>query len=133
MAASDTIRRATVKSYEGDTLGINVTALLRPLHKAIDHLLLASLVEGDGELVAIDFHHMAVAEFLVEDAVVEGKFRHRAGGFRHQLALNRQRRSLLARKGRKLVARRIGGLVLIESAPGLPLAASVAATRDRKS
>jgi hypothetical protein len=38
----------------------------RPLHEAIDHLLLAGLFEGDGERVAADFHHMAVAEFLVK-------------------------------------------------------------------
>src|SRR5579871_6983436 len=117
MAASDTIRRATVKSYEGDTLGINVTALLRPLHKAIDHLLLASLVEGDGELVAVDFHHMAVAEFLVEDAVVEGEFRHRAGGFCHQLALDGQGTAPVAGKAAAETA--AGGerrLLLVEAA-----------------
>src|ERR1700749_5100572 len=68
MAASDTISRATVKNYEGANLGINVAAS-RPLHKTIDHLFLAGLFEGDGELVAVDLCHLAVAEFLVNHAV----------------------------------------------------------------
>src|SRR6202011_4904790 len=37
----------------------------QPLHKTVDHLLLAGFFEGDGELVAIDLHDIAVAEFLV--------------------------------------------------------------------
>src|SRR5690349_10757611 len=61
-------------------------ALSHPLHKTVDHLLLAGLVEGDGELVAVDLHHMAIAEFLVEDAVIQREFGNR-GRFRHQLAL----------------------------------------------
>ena len=43
--------------------------MLDPLHKTIDHLLLARLFEGNGELVAVDLHHLAVAEFLVKDAI----------------------------------------------------------------
>ena len=43
--------------------------LLRPLHETIDHLFLAGLFEGDGKLVAVDLHHLAVAEFLVKHAV----------------------------------------------------------------
>ena len=41
---------------------------LHPLHEAINHLLLPRLVERDGELVAVDPHDVAVAEFLVKDA-----------------------------------------------------------------
>ena len=40
-----------------------------PLHEAIHHALLAGLVELDGQLVAVDGDDVAVAEFLVEDAV----------------------------------------------------------------
>src|SRR5262245_9420070 len=59
---------------------------------------------------------MAVAEFLVEDAVVEGKFRHGAGGFSHQLALDRHRGALLAGKAAELVACGVGELLLFEAA-----------------
>jgi hypothetical protein len=38
--------------------------ILHPLHETIDHL----LFEGDGELVAADLHHLAVAEFLMKYA-----------------------------------------------------------------
>src|SRR4051795_6983483 len=62
----------------------------RPLHKTVHDLLLPRLVEGDGELVAVDPGDAAIAEFLVEDAIGEGEFRGRAGGFGHQLALDRQ-------------------------------------------
>ena len=43
--------------------------LSRPLHETIHHALLPRLVELDGELVAVDGGDVAVAEFLVEDAV----------------------------------------------------------------
>src|SRR5262245_6995803 len=69
--------------------------LSHPLHKTVDHLLLAGLLEGDGELVAVDLHDMAVAEFLVEDAVVQGEFGNR-GGFRHQLTLDHHGPTLVA-------------------------------------
>src|SRR5262245_17882523 len=59
-----------------------------PLHKAVHDLLLAGLVEGDGELVAVDLGDAAVAELLVEDAVFERKFRGGAGGLGDQLALD---------------------------------------------
>jgi hypothetical protein len=49
--------------------GMDRAGVLRPLDKTIDHLLLAGLLERDGELVAVDLHHLAVAEFLVEHAV----------------------------------------------------------------
>src|SRR5882762_10374311 len=79
---------------------------LYPLHKTIDHLLLPGLFEGDGELVAVDLHHLAVAEFLVKHAVVEGKFRNRAGGFRDQLALDGYGCALVAREAAGAAARR---------------------------
>src|SRR5882757_5152855 len=44
---------------------------LNPFHETIDYLLLAGLFERDRQLVAIDFHHVAVAEFLVEHAVLQ--------------------------------------------------------------
>jgi hypothetical protein len=40
-----------------------------PLHKTIHHALFAGPVELDGQLVAIDGGDVAVAEFLLEDAV----------------------------------------------------------------
>ena len=40
-----------------------------PLDKTIHHALLAGLVERDGQLVAVDEFHVAVAEFLVKHAV----------------------------------------------------------------
>src|SRR5882757_3430211 len=69
-----------------------------PLHETVDHLFLAGLFERDGELVAVDLDHLAVAEFLVEHAVVQGKFRGGAGGFRDQLALDGHRAALVAGK-----------------------------------
>ena len=42
-----------------------------PLDETIDHLLLAGLLERNCQLVAVDLHHVAVAEFLVKHAVVE--------------------------------------------------------------
>src|ERR1043166_8032582 len=41
----------------------------RPAHEIVDHAFLAGFVEIDGELVAFDAAHEAVAEFLVEHAV----------------------------------------------------------------
>src|SRR5215468_7546425 len=99
-AASHTKRRGLVKAYQRILILVDLMPRRRssPFHKAVHHLLLAGLVEGDGELVAVDLHHMAVAEFLVEHAVVEIEFGHRAGGFRHQLALDGDRRALVARE-----------------------------------
>src|SRR5581483_1944982 len=107
-AASHTMRRGGVKSYEGKATGIMPLSRSCPFHKTVDHLLLACLVEGDGELVAVDLHHMAVAELLVEHAVVEIEFGDRAGGFRHQLALDGDRRALLAARGAEIPARARG-------------------------
>src|SRR5215470_4592578 len=42
---------------------------LQPFHKAVHNAFFARLVEGDGELVAVDGHHVAIAEFLVKHAV----------------------------------------------------------------
>ena len=61
----------------------------RPLDKTIHHALLAGLVEGDRQLVAVDQGDAAVAEFLVEDAVAGRELR-RAGGLCDQLAFDGQ-------------------------------------------
>src|SRR6185369_16025170 len=83
---------------------------LRPLHETIDHLLLAGLLECDRQLVTVDLHHVAVAEFLVKHAVVEREFRNRAGGFRDQLAFDHHRAALVAREAaaREGIAARAG-------------------------
>ena len=47
----------------------------RPLDISVDHALFAGLVECDGEFVAVDGGDVAVAEFLVEDAVAAGVMR----------------------------------------------------------
>src|SRR5450759_4359199 len=75
-----------------------------PLDKTIDHFLLAGLLEGDRELVAVDLHHLAVAEFLVKYAVVEREFRRGAGGFRDQLAFDGHGCALVAREAARSVA-----------------------------
>ena len=68
----------------------------RPLDEAVDDLLLAGLVEGDGQLVAIDPDHFAIAELLVKHAVAEREFGGCSGGLRDQLALDRQRPAFVA-------------------------------------
>src|SRR5260370_20888628 len=77
-----------------------------PLHETIDHLFLAGLLKGDGELVAVDLHHLAVAEFLLKHPVLQGKFRNAAGGFRDQLALDGHRAALVAGEAAGAAARR---------------------------
>ena len=62
-----------------------------PLHKTIHHAFLAGLVEGDGELVAVDADDVAVAEFLVEHAVADREGGDGAGGFGDQLAFDGER------------------------------------------
>src|SRR5437763_259795 len=54
----------------------------RPFDEAVDDALLARFVELDGELVAVDEGDVAVAEFLVEDALADRERRGRAGRFR---------------------------------------------------
>src|SRR5438105_7879828 len=71
---------------------------LHPLHETIDHLLLAGLFERDRQLVAVDLHYVAVAEFLVKHAVVEREFRNGTGGFCDQFAFDHDRAALVARK-----------------------------------
>src|ERR1700739_1263358 len=68
----------------------------RLLHKTIDNLLLAGLVEHDGKLVAVDLYHLAVAEFQVEPGVVRIEFRGGRGGLRDQLAFDGHRAALVA-------------------------------------
>src|ERR1700683_5848451 len=69
-----------------------------PLHKTVDHLFLAGLFERDGELVAVDLHHLAVAEFLVKHAIAERELRNGAGGFRDPCAFEGHGRALVAGK-----------------------------------
>src|SRR5438094_9920357 len=64
----------------------------RTLDVAIDHALLAGLVELDHELVAVDRGHVAVAEFLVEHAIADREGGDGAGRFGDQLALDSERR-----------------------------------------
>src|SRR4030067_377765 len=61
-----------------------------PLDEAVDHLFLPGLVEIDGELVAVDLHHMAIAELLVEDAHPDREARALGGARRHQRAVHRK-------------------------------------------
>src|SRR5690242_4446314 len=79
---------------------------LRPLDKAIDDFLLAGLFERDGKLVSINFHDLAVAELLVKHAVVQLELRRGAGGFRNQLALDRDRRAVATAEAARLGSRR---------------------------
>ena len=48
--------------------------------EAVDDALLAGLVEGDGEFVAFDLGHAAVAELLVEHPLARPEARAAAGG-----------------------------------------------------
>ena len=79
----------------------------RPLHETIDHLFLTGLFKGDGELVAVDFHHLAVAELLVKYAVVERELRNSAGRFRDQFALDHHRPAFAAGEAVAATARSI--------------------------
>ena len=57
--------------------------------KPVQHPFLPGLVEVDGQLVAFYCRDVAVAEFLVEDAVADLEGGGGVGdGFRHQLALD---------------------------------------------
>src|SRR6266851_5714671 len=100
-----------------------------PLHETIDHLFLAGLLKGDGELVAVDLHHLAVAKFLVKHPVVQGKFRDGAGGRRDQLAFDGHRAALVTREAARRTTARAGKrrLAFIEAATGLAIAAALTA------
>src|ERR1700744_2577992 len=90
-----------------------------PLHETVDHLFLAGFLEGDGELVAVDLHHVAVTKLLVEHAVVEREFRNRAGGFRNQFAFDDHWRALVAREAAGVAPRREWRLAFVKAAAGL--------------
>src|SRR5712675_1924211 len=64
---------------------------LHPLHETIHHALLAGLVELDGELVAVDRDHVAVAELDVEDAVADLVSGYGAGRLGDQFAFDGER------------------------------------------
>src|SRR5690606_10270078 len=98
--------------------------------KAFQHLLGAGFLEIDGQLVAFDIDHFAVAEFEVEDALAQRKAARlaaevdRAG---HQFALDGERPGVLAARlvgagalpaGRFVDA--FEGVRLVESAEGAP-------------
>src|SRR5262245_63542989 len=93
-----------------------------PLDETIHHPLLAGLVEGDGELVAVDGGDVAVAEFLVEYAVADGEVGDGARRFGDQLAFDGEwqaRACAAAAEGDALpalVIRRIRIGVLVEAA-----------------
>ena len=78
-----------------------------PLHKTIHHALFAGAVERDRQLVAVDGGDVAVAEFLVEDAVAQREGGDRTGRFRHQLAFDGERQAAGA-----------AGAALLAGAPG---------------
>ncbi len=79
-----------------------------PLHKTIHHALLAGAVELNRELVAVDCRDVAVAEFLVEDAVAKGEGGHQAGRLRHLFAFDGERQAAAA-AGASLLAGAPGG------------------------
>ncbi len=54
------------------------------------------MVEGDGELVAVDCGDVAVAEFLMEDAVAEAEGGDGAGRLGDELALDGERHAARA-------------------------------------
>jgi hypothetical protein len=97
MRLRELVRSKVWRLFGGDSL-CSCLEVLHPLDKTIDHLLLAGLFKDNGELVAVDLHHLAVTEFLVEHAVVQRKLRNGAGGFCHQLAFDGDRCALVAGK-----------------------------------
>src|SRR3984885_9680554 len=99
----------------------------RPLDKTIAHLLLAGFFEGDGELVAVDLRHLAVAEFLVKVAIAERELGSCAGGFRDQFALDGHGGALVAGKAAGVAPGRKRRLAVVEAAAGLSIAAALAA------
>src|SRR3984957_2544398 len=98
-----------------------------PLDKTIDHLLLAGFFQREGELVAVDLHHLAVAEFLVKDPIAERELRSGAGGFRDQFALDGHGGALVAGKAAGVAPGRKWRLAFVEAAAGLSIAAALAA------
>src|ERR1700722_4865026 len=98
-----------------------------PLDKTIDHLLLAGFFERDGELVAVDLRHLAVAEFLGKDAIAERELGSCAGGFRDQFALDGHGGALVAGKAAGVAPRGKRRLAFVEAAAGLSVAAALAA------
>jgi drug/metabolite transporter (DMT)-like permease len=90
------VSAAPVKGFGGAkqaTRPVRSTPHSHPLHEAIHHPLLARLVELDGELVAVDGGNVAVAEFLVEDAVADREVGDGAGGFGDELAFDGERKA----------------------------------------
>src|SRR5436190_24071749 len=95
-----------------------------PLHEAVDHALLARLVELDNELVAVNRGDVAVSELEMEYALADGEFGDNAGGFGDELALDGERNVRLAARAGCPMARRerrmrpvvvVDGAVLLET------------------
>ncbi len=74
-------------------LRLDETRDSHPLHETIHHALLARPVELDRQLVAVDGGDVAVAEFLVEDAVAPREGRGGAGGFGDEFAFDGERQA----------------------------------------
>src|SRR5687767_317841 len=85
----------------------------RPLDEAVEDAFLAGLVEVDGELVAVHPDDLAIAEFLVENALARGEGAGTLGIARHELALND------ARGGAQAAAHLIGLLGALPSRRGI--------------
>src|ERR1700722_3944828 len=75
------------------------------LDETVHHLLLAGMVEIDGELVALDVGDIAVTELLVEDAVAGAEGRGGAGRLGDELALDGERAVAAGRSSCRLRAR----------------------------
>src|ERR1700676_3824064 len=77
----------------------------RALDKGVHHLLVAGMLEIDRQLVVLDRAHRAVAEFLVEHPVADGKaadFADFLAARRRAPALDQERRPRIARVPRAL-------------------------------
>src|SRR5690606_31952100 len=70
---------------------ILITLSSNAFDEAVDHALLASLFEGNRQLVSVDDENAAIAELLMEYALADRKGRCGAGRLRHQFALDGER------------------------------------------
>src|SRR5207237_1091425 len=81
---------------------------------AVYHAFFAGLVERDGELVAVDMRHIAVAELLMKDAVAGSEGGDRPGRFGNEFALDGERGAAFDRAARWSPLRRDGRIGLLE-------------------
>src|SRR5207249_11227408 len=89
-------------------------SVLHPPYPAIERLLLASLVEQDGQLVALDRDHVAIAEFLMEHPVADRELGARAGRLGDELALDGERAGATGAREAASVLRRAAGFRIVE-------------------